>query len=106
MSKRLHVVSKHQEYGSAEGFNWKFEEFHAFLNGLGCEVEAEDFYADEFECEAEKFANAIDTLKDYKKCKAKRNTLPKLAYADTYPKSVVFLHYFKRKKFFNGESFS
>ena len=44
--------------------------------------------------------------KDYKKCKAKRNTLPKLAYTDTYPKSVVFLHYFKRKKIFNGESFS
>ncbi|MCR4680015.1 MAG: glycosyltransferase family 2 protein [Bacteroidales bacterium] len=47
-----------------------------------------------------------DFYKNYDKCKAKRNTLPKLAYTDTYPKSVVFLHYFKRKKIFNGESFS
>ena len=43
---------------------------------------------------------------NYKKCKAKRNTLPKLAFTDTYPKSVVFLHYFKRKKIFDGKSFS
>ena len=47
-----------------------------------------------------------DFYKNYDKCKAKRNTLPKLAFTDTYPKSVVFLHYFKRKKIFNGESFS
>ncbi len=47
-----------------------------------------------------------DFYKNYASCKAKRNTLPKLAYADTYPKSVVFLHYFKRKKIFNGEKFS
>lgn len=43
---------------------------------------------------------------NYKKCKSKRNTLPKLAFTDTYPKSVVFLHYFKRKKIFDGKSFS
>ncbi|MCQ2276245.1 MAG: glycosyltransferase family 2 protein [Bacteroidales bacterium] len=47
-----------------------------------------------------------DFYKNYDYCKAKRNTLPKLAFEDTYPKSIVFLHYFKRKKIFNGESFS
>lgn len=45
-----------------------------------------------------------DFYTNYKECKAKRNTLPKLAFTDTYPKSIVFLHYFKRKKIFNGES--
>lgn len=44
--------------------------------------------------------------KDYKVCKAKRNTLPKMAFSDTYPKSIVFLHYFQRKKFFDGKNFS
>jgi len=48
----------------------------------------------------------IHFYRDYKSCKAKRNTLPKLAFTDTYPKSIVFLHYFKHKKTFNGESFS
>ncbi|MCQ2283302.1 MAG: glycosyltransferase family 2 protein [Bacteroidales bacterium] len=42
---------------------------------------------------------------NYKICKAKRNTLPKLAYEDTYPKSIVFLHYIKHKKVFDGQSF-
>ncbi len=48
----------------------------------------------------------VEFYKHYGECKEKRNTLPKLAFTDTYPKSVVFLHYFKRKKFFNGEKFS
>jgi len=43
---------------------------------------------------------------NYKTYKAKRSTLPKRAFTDTYPKSIVFLHYFKGKKIFNGESFS
>ncbi len=47
-----------------------------------------------------------DFYKQYDACKAKRSTLPKLAFPDTYPKSIVFLHYFKHKKIFNGESFS
>lgn len=42
----------------------------------------------------------------YKHFFAKRNTMPKLAFRDCYPESVVFLHYFKRKKKFNGKSFS
>lgn len=41
----------------------------------------------------------------YKEFKAKRNTLPKLAFTDTFPKSVVFIHYFKRKKRFDGHQF-
>lgn len=41
----------------------------------------------------------------YKEFKAKRNTLPKLAFTDTFPKSVVFIHYFKRKKRFDGHKF-
>ncbi len=41
----------------------------------------------------------------YKEFKAKRNTLPKLAFADTFPESVVFIHYFKRKKRFDGHKF-
>ena len=69
MSKRLHVVSKHQEYGSAEGFNWKYEEFHALLDDLNCAVECGDDCSDEFECGAEYFKEAIDLLKDYKDCK-------------------------------------
>ena len=36
---------------------------------------------------------------------AKRSTLPKLAFQDCYPESVVKLHYLKRKKIFDGKSF-
>lgn len=43
--------------------------------------------------------------KHYKECKAKRNTMPKLAYTDVYDGSVVFLNYFKRKRHFNGQQF-
>ena len=42
----------------------------------------------------------------YKKYYAKRSTLPKLAFQDCYPESVVKLHYLKRKKKFDGKSFS
>lgn len=43
---------------------------------------------------------------NYKVCKAKRNTMPKLAFPDTYPKSIVFLHYLKGKNVFDGKEFS
>lgn len=46
-----------------------------------------------------------DFYKQYDYCKAKRSTLPKLAYSDTYQKSIVFLHYFKHKKIFDGKTF-
>ncbi len=46
-----------------------------------------------------------DFYRNYKTCKAKRSTMPKLAFVDTYPKSIVLLHYLKGKKKFNGESF-
>ena len=42
----------------------------------------------------------------YKQFQAKRNTFPKLAFQDCYPESVVKLHYLKRKKIFDGKSFS
>ena len=42
----------------------------------------------------------------YKRFLAKRNTFPKLAFQDCYQESVVKLHYLKRKKFFDGKSFS
>jgi hypothetical protein len=42
----------------------------------------------------------------YKQFYAKRNTFPKLAFQDCYPESVVKLHYLKRKKIFDGKSFS
>ncbi len=43
--------------------------------------------------------------KNFKKCKAKRNTMPKLAFTDVYDGSVVFLNYFKGKHHFNGTNF-
>ena len=42
----------------------------------------------------------------YRRFYAKRNTFPKLAFQDCYPESVVKLHYLKRKKIFDGKSFS
>ena len=42
----------------------------------------------------------------YKQFLAKRNTFPKLAFQDCYPESVVKLHYLKRKKIFDGKTFS
>lgn len=48
----------------------------------------------------------LDFYKNYKTYKTRRSTLPKRAFPETYPKSIVFLHYFRGKKVFNGESFS
>lgn len=48
----------------------------------------------------------ITVSRTYKQFMAKRSTLPKLAFQDCYPESVVKLHYLKRKKFFDGKSFS
>ncbi len=42
----------------------------------------------------------------YKHFYNKRNTIPKIAFRDCYPKSVVFTHYIKRKTKFNGKYFS
>ena len=65
MGKRVHVIKKHQEYGSGEAFNWKFDEFHSFLDALGCDVCGEE-YADDFECEEENYEKALNFLKAYK----------------------------------------
>ena len=49
---------------------------------------------------------AIFTVaRTYKQFQAKRSTLPKLAFQDCYPESVVKLHYLKRMKIFNGKTF-
>jgi len=48
----------------------------------------------------------ITVSRTYKQFMAKRSTLPKLAFQDCYPESVVKLHYLKRKKYFDGKSFS
>ena len=66
MGKRVHVVSKHEEYGSAEGFNWKYEEFHDFLDTLNCDVECGDDDSSEFECGAKNYKEALDLLREYK----------------------------------------
>lgn len=42
----------------------------------------------------------------YKHFLAKRNTMPKIAFRDCNPKSVVFQHYLKRKTKFDGNTFS
>ena len=65
MGKNVHVIQKHQEYGSGEAFNWKYEEFHSFLNSLGCNVCGEH-YVDDFECEEDKYEKALEFLKTYK----------------------------------------
>ena len=67
MGKRVHVIAKHQEYGDSASFNWKYSEFHDFLDSLGAEVSPEDEYADEFECQCVEYKKALDLLKKYKK---------------------------------------
>ena len=84
MSMNIHVVKKHQECGSYEAFNWQFEEFHAFLDSLGCMVDAENAYSRTFECDEDLYKNALDILKTYKKkgdCKQVRNMLEYVKYS-------------------------
>ena len=47
----------------------------------------------------------IAFYKNRKMMMEKRGTMPKMAYQDTCQQSIVFLHYLKRKKIFNGETF-
>jgi hypothetical protein len=67
MGKYVHVVAKREVYGSAEGFNWKQEEFKDLLFSLNCPVQEEDFegYCDRWECLKANFEGAIETLKAY-----------------------------------------
>ena len=65
MGKRVHVIKKHQEYGSGEFFNWNYERFHSFLDALACDVYGEE-YADNFECKEENYEKALNFLKAYK----------------------------------------
>jgi homoserine trans-succinylase len=73
MGKRVHVCKKYViEYSSAEGFNWKQQEFKDLLRALGCEVndtdntEITDGFGDNFECPASDFKRALDFLKKNK----------------------------------------
>ena len=66
MGKRLHVVKRQEEYGSYETFNWKWEEFHSFLDLVGCYCCGET-YDDRFDCLAESYKFALDALKSYQK---------------------------------------
>lgn len=45
-------------------------------------------------------------IKGFKKMKQKRSSEPKIAYKDVYKRSIVFAHYIRRKKYFNGKDFS
>jgi len=42
----------------------------------------------------------------YKKMRKKRGNTPKNAYQDVSKKSIVYLHYIKKKQYFNGKNFS
>ena len=57
---------KHQEFGSYEAFNWKFEEFRSLLESLGCNVCGEE-YSDEFECPMPDDDEALKLVKADKK---------------------------------------
>ena len=64
MGKRVYVVKKMAEYGSS-GFNWKQQEFKAFLDNLGCDTNGDD-YSDQFDCLADSFEKALNIIKTYK----------------------------------------
>lgn len=84
MGLNVHVVKKHAEYGNGEAFNWKSEEFHYLLDALDCHVCAADNYAEYFECEVDRYENALNFLKVYKEkgadCKEVKKFLKKACY--------------------------
>ena len=69
MGKYVRVVAKREVYGSAEGFNWKREEFKNLIYSLGCPVHEEDpeGFCDRWECRKDEYKQAIETLKAYSK---------------------------------------
>lgn len=83
MGKRIHVIAKHQEYGDCSGFNWKYSEFHEFLDNMGASVSPEDEYADDFECQCVEYKRALNLLKKYKEkgAKAISKELKELGYS-------------------------
>ena len=66
MGLRVHVIKKHADYGTAEAFNYRYEDFHNFLDAMGCDVTGDEEDRD-FECEEGKYKVALDILKAYKK---------------------------------------
>lgn len=70
MGKRLHVVKKQEDYGNAEYFNWKYNEFADLLIALGCDVCSTDEYDKErFEVPTKDFEKAMEYVKQIKEGK-------------------------------------
>ena len=67
MGKRVHVVSKREEYGDSSVFNWKQEEFKSLLFALDCEVHETDEcgYSDRFEVMTDEYERAMKNLDAY-----------------------------------------
>lgn len=67
MGKRLHVVKKQEEYGSAEYFNWKYNEFANLLSALGCYVcSIDEHNLERFDVETKEFEKAMEYVKQIK----------------------------------------
>jgi hypothetical protein len=72
MGKRVHVVKRQAEYGSTEAFNWKYEEFHSFLELFSNEVCHEEYDTDNFEMPVADYKKAMDFVKKYAKAKTEK----------------------------------
>lgn len=66
MGKWVHVVSRIEEYGDIEFFNWGQEEFKALLTSLECYVIENEEFSDRWEVEKYEYKRAIKFLKEYK----------------------------------------
>ena len=66
MGKWVHIVSKQEEYGDNEFFNWGQEEFKALLTSLECYVVENEDGSDRWEVEKPEYERAIKFLKEYK----------------------------------------
>ena len=60
MGKRLHVVSRQEEYGNTEAFNWAWNDFKELLTALGCQVYESEEYSDRFEVEVSEYEEAME----------------------------------------------
>lgn len=67
MGKRVHVVSRHADYGKTEAFSWKSGEFKDLLESLGCEMCGIEYDYDNFECDIDEYEVALSLVKAYKK---------------------------------------
>lgn len=66
MGKLVRVVSRKEEYGNYQAFNWKQEDFKSLLYALGCTVHEDEMgYSDRWECPKKEYEQAIENLKAY-----------------------------------------